>query len=289
MGSADPTAQSLGDGRSLRVNALLMASGNSGSAVLHTPLGNFTLKTAIELPVGSSLALEVLLPTDSRSAAIPAGLTAAWPGLESMEEALLSQLPSGQAEALQRALPQVGPRLSSGILFFLTAINQGNPLAWLAGPAAALERGDFLERLGREFIGLSRSVETASGEWRLLHLPIWSDEGLRDLRLFLRQQGEHGNEAGETPENQATRFVLELELKHHGAIQLDGLVRGRKFDLILRSRHPLSAVTRSDLMALFEEANAIGGYRGQLLFQPSPDWTQLLAEQPRRSSNSLEA
>jgi hypothetical protein len=32
-------------------------------------------------------------------------------------------------------------------------------------------------------------------------------------------------------------------------------------------------------MALFEDANAIGGYSGRLVFQASPDWLQMLAAQ----------
>lgn len=299
LGSATPSAErgtnaadpALGDGRSLRLTGLLSGKGAGAPAVVHTPLGTLTLKAPVALPNGSSLALEVLLPSSST----PPGLAAfgtPWPGLEAMEDSLLSQLPAAQAEVLQRALPQAGPRLSSGILFILSAINQGNPLAWLAGPAAALdrsERGEFLDRLGRELSGLSRSVETGSGEWRLLQLPVWSDEGLRELRLFLRQQGGQDQGGDARDGDKATRFVLELEMKHYGELQLDGLVQGRKFDLILRSRRSFSALIRSDLRALFEEANAIGGYQGQLLFQSTQDWTQLMAGPKSASHSTLRA
>jgi hypothetical protein len=39
----------------------------------------------------------------------------------------------------------------------------------------------------------------------------------------------------------------------------------------------LPALVRGDLLALFEEANAIAGYSGRLVFQASQDWLQLLA------------
>src|SRR3546814_49900 len=123
--------------------------------------------------------------------------------------------------------------------------------------------------------GRARSIETPAGEWRFVNLPPWSEEGLRELRCFFRHQQSGGGHGGDG--DKATRFVLELELQRHGELQLDGLVRGRFFDLMLRSRRPLSAVVRGDLMALFEEANAIGGYSGRLAFQASPDWLQLLA------------
>ena len=198
-----------------------------------------------------------------------------------MEHSLLTALPPAQAEALPQVLPQASPRLASGLLFFLSAISQGAPLAWLAGPGVALERGErgeLMERLGRELAGLSRSVETASGEWRLFPLPVWSGEGLRELRVFLRHHGG-GERDGEESDAKATRFVLELELRRHGELQLDGLVRHQTFDLLLRSRRRLPAVVRGDLIALFEETLAIAGYCGQLLFQASHDWKQLQADQ----------
>jgi hypothetical protein len=164
------------------------------------------------------------------------------------------------------------------VLFFLSALNQGNLAGWLAKAGVTGEAGDrrdMLDRLGREFAGLSRSIETAAGEWRFVNLPLWSDQGLRELRCFFRHQ-EHGGRGG-GEDDKATRFVLELELTHHGELQLDGLVRARLFDLVLRSRRPLPSLVRGDLMALFEETNAIAGYNGRLSFQASQDWMQLLA------------
>ncbi len=264
----------------LRVTGLVTAATSSGQPILHTPLGTITLDTRASLPPGSSLALHITLPAAPNSPAAQA-LAAAWPSLEALEETVLHSLPPAQMEAVARALPQIGPRLASGVLFFLSALNQGNPLGWLApAAAAAAERGDLgdlYERLGRDFAGLNRSIETPAGEWRFVNLPLWSQEGLRELRCFFRHQ-QHGSGKGKEGDK-ATRFVLELELERHGELQLDGLVRARRFDLMLRSRRPLSAVARGDLMALFEEANAIAGYSGQLVFQVSTDWHQMLSEQ----------
>ncbi|WP_299397389.1 hypothetical protein [Pelagibius sp.] len=265
------------DGRTLRLTGLVTGKAAGAPTILHTPLGSITLKAPIDLPAGSSLSLEVLLPEGSRPPPLLPGLSAAWPTAEALEEMLFANLPPSHSEALLRALPQVGPRLGSGLLFFLSAINQGNPLAWLAAPAAALERGergDFIERLGRELAGLSRNVEAAGGDWRLFQIPVWSDQGLRELRLFFRHH-DGGGQAGEAGDESATRFVLELDLKRHGELQLDGLVRGQQFDLILRSRRHLSPLLRADLLALFEETNAIAGYRGRLVFQTSQDWEQV--------------
>ncbi len=264
----------------LRVSGLVTAATNSGQPILHTPLGTVTLDTRATLPVGTSLALEVTL---APTGATPSGqaLATAWPSLNVLEETLVHGLPAAQVDMVTRSLPQIGPRLASGVLFFLSALNQGNVLGWLAPTAAAgerSERGELYERLGREFAGLSRAIETTAGEWRFTNLPLWSEHGLRELRCFIRHQ-DHGDGKGNGGGEKATRFVLELELKDHGELQLDGLVRMQRFDLVLRSRRALPAMVRGDLMALFEETNDIAGYSGRLVFQASHDWSQLLSAQ----------
>src|SRR5690606_23281217 len=116
---------------------------------------------------------------------------------------------------------------ASGVLFFLSALNQGNLASWMSrGGAWPGERSELasglVERLGREITGLARTIETPSGDWRLVNLPLWSEQGLRELRCYFRHQ-QHGGRGGREGD-QATRFVLELELTRHGPLQLDGLV-----------------------------------------------------------------
>ena len=48
-----------------------------------------------------------------------------------------------------------------------------------------------------------------------------------------------------------------------------------RFDLILRSRQPLAEAMRRDITEIFEEANAIVGGTGQILFQASADWSPM--------------
>lgn len=278
----------------LRLTGLVTAATSSGQPIVHTPLGTLTLDTRAALPLGSSLALQITLPPalhPGQDTPAARALAAAWPSLEALEETIFHGLQPAQVEAVARALPQVGPRLASGMLFFLSALNQGSLGGWLAPAAAAAERaehGDLFERLGREFAGLNRSIDTPAGEWRFVNLPLWSEQGLRELRCFFRHQDHGGGKDGKGGDK-ATRFVLELDLERHGELQLDGLVRARRFDLLLRSRRPLPALVRGDLMALFEEANAIAGYNGQLVFQASADWLQLLAaesaERPHEGVN----
>src|SRR3546814_14105565 len=76
-----------------------------------------------------------------------------------IEETLFHGLPAAQAEAVARALPQVGPRLASGMLFFLAALNQGNIAGWLAQAGGSAERSDRGEPPG----GATAHTEVRSG------------------------------------------------------------------------------------------------------------------------------
>lgn len=179
-------------------------------------------------------------------------------------------------------MPQPGPRLASTILFFLQALNAGNFGGWLGGTAGEMleraGRGDLTGRLAQDFAQLARLSDTAGGEWRFLPLPFYDGQELHQLRLFLRSR--HGNgdgpgpEAGQTGED-ATRFVLDVDNSRFGELQLDGLVRAQRFDLILRSRRALPEVMRHDIAGIFAQANGITGSAGQIGFQASPDWQAL--------------
>src|SRR5690606_14259198 len=133
----------------------------------------------------------IALPASRPAAALGLGLH--WPSQESLEQVLFQGLTPDQAEAMARILPQVGPRLASGVLFFLSALNQGNLASWMSrGGAWPGERSELasglVERLGREITGLARTIETPSGDWRLVNLPLWSEQGLRELRCYFRHQ-----------------------------------------------------------------------------------------------------
>jgi hypothetical protein len=52
-----------------------------------------------------------------------------------------------------------------------------------------------------------------------------------------------------------------------GAFQLDGLIRGKRFDLMIRSRSRLSRNQRQDIINIFENALEVGGATGALEFR----------------------
>ena len=267
-----------------------------GQPLVDTPLGRISLDVTGTLPRGTRLVLEpprAPWPGAPRHAplALAAGggpgeatqLAFRWPALESALE-ILRGFDAPLAEALTSgqgngpALPSPGPRLASSLLFFLAALNGGDPGEWLSSLAGGRfargleERGrtPLLRQLAADLGQMGRLTD-GSGDWRLLAIPFADGQQVHPLRLFLRRD-RHGSRDSDRERETATRFVFEVELTRIGDLQMDGLVRGNRFDLILRTRRPLSPIVRRDIAEIFQAANGAAGIDGQMVFQASGDW-----------------
>jgi hypothetical protein len=290
----------------IEIAGLVIGSAAKGQPLVETPLGTLTLNLDAGagggLPQGTRLLLQLAAADliGGRGRALPgaahasaqggAGATAlayTWPALAEALEVLAGPEGGAAHGALSsRAVPQPGPRLASTILFFLQALGGGQLAAWLGGQAAEVlqrdGRGALLERLAQDFKQLGRLAETTSGEWRLLPFPFYDGSQLHQLRLFLRHGPKGrgpGRESGAGEDEEATRFILDVDNSRFGELQLDGLVRSRRFDLILRSRAPLPKAMRRDIATIFDQTNGAVGSAGQIGFQASRDWQAMaLAE-----------
>ncbi len=289
-GGADSVARPSADVTvSLRVGQEIMArvtgTTASGQPIVSTSLGSLALslpngENPAGLTLGSQIRLEILQdprplpPLLPASNALEAGAARTWPELFQAFEAL-GALGGAPAAVDALSLPQAGPRLTTGLLFFLAALQGGKLDGW-PGQAGRelLERigqSELVNRLGPEMLQGQRVVAEGGSEWRLFLLPFFDGSKLQPLRFLLR--GRDGKKGGDPePQDKAIRFLLELELSRMGALQFDGLVRNRRFDLMLRSRWALSAQQRADIAEIFDNANTVSGYRGQITFQSPVDW-----------------
>jgi len=252
---------------------VVTATTNAGHPVLQTPIGTLTLEVRAPLPVGSRVIFEWTPGTLPReSASLPASLARAWPEIEETVRVLHEAAPSGVTGAT--TIPQPGVKLASGLLFFLAALSGGDMSRWLGGQAVqtlkAAGRENLLARLGQDFGQLSRHVESGGADWRLFLIPLLDGSQVQQIRFFERH-GSRGR-GGDQGEGEATRFVLEIELSRLGDMQIDGLVRDKRFDLMLRTRRPLPDVMRHDIIEIFTDANDAAGYVGTIGFQASRDW-----------------
>lgn len=269
------------------LQGVVLSNTHANTPVLQTPVGTLTLEVAAPLPPGSRVAFDIVsrgLPQPAAeapppAAASPATLAHGWPALQEalqvLQDAAGQPLAPGHGPAMDM-VPQPGPRLASGLLFFLSALSAGDLSRWLGGQALQglrhAGRDTLVQRLTQDFGQLGRMADAAPGDWRLLAMPIVNGQHVEQLRLWLRQHRDEDRRKSQRRGREATRFILEVELSELGDLQLDGLVHVKRFDLMLRSRHSLSRDMRREITRIFEEANAIGGYSGSIGFQASADW-----------------
>ncbi len=250
-----------------------------GQTTVNTPFGILTLAAGPSPALGSAITLELIGP--ARTAAAPpqalslppgpAALSQEWTALREAIQAL-GQTNAVVAQAvLDIVVPQPGPKLAASMLFLVAALRGGNVRGWLGDAASrALERGGaerLLRRLSGDFTALQRLAHDGTGEWRAFFFPIY-DGAFHQLRLFVHN---HANsDLGDEAEDPGERFVVEVDLSRLGALQLDGLIRKRRFDLILRSRTPLSEAMHDDITRIFTSAAEAGGLAGHIVFQALP-------------------
>ena len=217
-----------------------------------------------------------------------------WPVMRAVADAATAAVnPDGSvATALGGRLATPGPKLTNTLLFFAAALGRGDPRAWLGEDTArALEqagRASLLSRLEDEFARLARVADRPAGEWRAMVLPLFVDGGAQALTLLVRQWGEggHPQTGGDDTETDdgpdGTRFVVDVTLSRLGALQLDGLLRGQRFDLAVRSARPLGSAIERDIAELFARALEADGLTGGVRFEvgtPFPvDVTGLLTK-----------
>jgi hypothetical protein len=119
------------------------------------------------------------------------------------------------------------------------------------------------------------AAQPASGDWRAFLIPVFDGTAVQFARLYTKRnrRGPRARSDSET-----TRFLLELELSRIGAMQLDGLVRPQRLDMIIRTHEPLSADMRIDLTGIFADSLEAAGYAGGLSFQATPTFAAAAVE-----------
>ena len=249
----------------------------AGQPVVQTPVGTIVLAIKSDLPVGSRMLLELASPNagaTSGPTALPADpgalavtLARGWPALEEAVAALRQQNPAAAARAAE-SLPRPDSSLAANLLTMMQSLAGAKSSEWLpAALRAGLEklgRGELKDRVEREAGQMARlTAESTSSDWRVFFLPLLDESSLRQINMFLRR---HGGD-GDSPEESETRFVVEVEFSRFGALQLDGLVGQRRFDLVLRTRAPLPAEMRGEIARIHADARSAAGLTGDMTFQ----------------------
>ncbi|MDH3700673.1 MAG: hypothetical protein OEU46_05110 [Alphaproteobacteria bacterium] len=262
------------------LSATVTALSPQGAPIAQTSAGAFAINTITTLPVGTRLLFE-LLPSGTPVTATSEVLAAGDP-LASLRDAIAA-LRSGDgalsASLSRSALPQIGPRLSTGMLFILSAVFSGDLRRVFSGDALrnlARTGPDLVQRLGADLGTLQQAATDAAGQdWRGYLLPLLTDTGLERLRLLVRDQDADDVEAEDSG---IVRFLVEVTMSRLGAFQFDGKAGRKTLDLVVRTHRPLDADMQNDIRRIFENTLAAMTFIGTLLFQTVPTFESPIPE-----------
>jgi len=285
--AASPAATTTGSAGSIQ--AQVTGHTAAGQTILTTPAGTLTLESGGRLAIGSNLTLQALGQDDGPAhlqgrgaggdarAAVSlqsSNLARSLPSLEQIMQTLATADAAAAQTVLQNSVARPGPQLTGALLFFMTAL-RGDARVWVGDTASRLlDRSAVgkaaLDQLGEDFGGLTRTGRDAQGtEWRAFYVPVFDGEQYDQLRLYLRQPAEDGDAGGEG--RGGARFLMDVTLTRLGPLQLDGLVRDQRVDLMLRTARPLPEAIRAGVSELYTETMERTGYTGKITFQHLPE------------------
>jgi hypothetical protein len=254
----------------------------NGRPVVATPGGLLALALRQPLTPGTLLRLE-LLPdpaqqilnrTLSAVASAAAGAPGPFPTLQDLFSVLTANNGALAQALAATVLPRPNQRLGAAMAFFLGAARAGDARGWLGAEVTkALEdagRADLPEQLEKEFEATAREARsTPPGEWSPYTMPMLDRDTIKPVWLFVRAPQPDPDEQndGHPKGGGGRRFLVEVNLSRLGALQLDGLVRPHRFDLILRSAKALPDDLCRNLISVFTDCLGATGFTGQLSFQ----------------------
>lgn len=196
-----------------------------------------------------------------------------WPAMQELNQALQSVPQTAQLLSNVTPNPAAPNRLPVVALFFIAAVRSGDISNWLGDKTIdtlrRLGKSDLLSRLSRDVSGLQRTAAEPAGEWRATSLPMMWDGEVHKMMLYYRHDQDHDNDNEEN--NKGTRFVFDLNLNRMGDVQLDGLHRPGKLDLIVRTEKTFSQDMQKTMRRSYIEALEQTELKGELSFQNKPE------------------
>lgn len=207
-----------------------------------------------------------------------------WPAMDELYNTL-QQLSPQVAASLSRALPNAGTpnQLAPAAMMIIAAIRAGDIGSWLGD-----KKMDLLQRVGKSDLvsSLSQNSGTSArapsadapvSDWRAVPLPMFWEGEIHKITLYTRQENQSNQQ--DKNKNGSTRFVFDLSLSRMGDIQLDGLLRDNRLDLVLRAHNVFSLPMQQTMRQAYSNALGMTALTGELNFQgDAQKWVHVLEQ-----------
>lgn len=257
------------------MEARVLAQLPGGQVLLDTPIGRLAAiwPPGLARPTeGAKLAVELAaFQPPAKPAADDAGplksnvpLAREWPALKDAFKSLAEASPALARRVLDEAIPRPGPKLAVQIMSYLAADRTDARSLLGETVATALERsgrGDILQRLDGDLKEMQRQAAVPT-DWRVAYVPFQDGGELRQLRIFSRRE-----QAKDKKDRDSKRFVVEVAFSELGDVQIDGLMRKPKLELMLRTHRQIPPDLRDEIEVVFLEGCSLAGLAGRIYFQ----------------------
>ena len=193
-----------------------------------------------------------------------------WLLMEQIYQALGQTSPQA-AQSFANILPSPAnpAALGATAMLFIAAAQGGDMTQWLSEKAVDVlrraGRANLISKIDDEGASLNKlSSNTISQDWRAMSIPLFWDGDIRKMALYYKQDG-----GGQNDKNGAkqVRFIFDLSLDNMGKVQLDGLFRPARLDLIVRTTDAMSAAMQMKMREAYINALAPTEVKGELAFQ----------------------
>ena len=210
-----------------------------------------------------------------------------WPAIEELYQTLLQSNPQA-AQSLSTLLPNAATpgRMGPAAMMFIAAVRAGDLGGWMGDKKIDLlqraGRGNLLSQITREIANTSRTVvqESTSSEWRAVPLPMFWEGEIQKIMLFTKHENRQDHNDNE--KDQQTRFIFDLNLSRMGDVQLDGLLREKRLDLMVRTQNMMSQPMQETMRKAYLSALSHTSMTGEINFQGDKNhWVHVLEEKEK--------
>ncbi|MEZ5902160.1 MAG: hypothetical protein R3D88_02480 [Alphaproteobacteria bacterium] len=252
------------------------------SFILQQNVNNLQLGSQIQF-IPKSVPVTIQTPHPLNTTSLLQGFQ--WPALDELYNGLLQIIPQAAA-SLARTLPNAGNpgQIGPAAMMFIAAVRSGDITAWLGDKKLDLlqraVKTDLINRLSQNIANTARGPApdpATTSDWRAVPLPMFWEGEIHKITLYTRH--ENGENKRDHQEKGKTRFIFDLSLSRMGNIQIDGLLRDKRLDLVVRAHNAFSVAMQQTMRQAYSAALDQTDLTGELNFQGgTKNWVHVLEE-----------